>query len=269
MLRPRLLTVPAVLAAVAALATGCGSGTPSPKGTSDVGAATLATGGGAQLPGASGTIAAVSGKVAQVQSAMSGQVAVTFTSSTKITAQVTARRSDVEIGSCVLVRSASSGTSAPTQPPSKVTATSVSITAASGTSCGRGARGGTGAPQGRPTGMPTDLPSDLPSNLQRGARPVGLGVMGEVTAVNAHGFTVASTGPGSSTTDVAVTTTGATTYTQQESAGLSAVTTGRCLTAMGHTDSTGGVTATTASVSDPVDGECTMGFGGARAEDAS
>ncbi|GAB4006521.1 hypothetical protein GCM10028772_16840 [Nocardioides ultimimeridianus] len=94
----------------------------------------------------------------------------------------------------------------------------------------------------------------------------GFGVVGKVTAVSAHGFTVASSMPGASgsSSTVTVTTTGSTTYTAQQKASLGALKVGRCLQATGSTDATGAVTATRAAVSDAVDGSCTTGFGGQR-----
>ena len=212
---------------------------------------------GGGMPGASGTVAAVSGSTAQVQNDQSGQVAVSWTKSTTFTQQVDATLADVTVGSCVMVTTADDDTAA-----------TVRITAASDDGCGFG--GGqrpAGAPSGMPTDMPTDMPSDMPSDLPSGgpggAGGGGFGTVGEVTAVSATGFTVSATQPGSEdASDVSVTVGDDTTYTTQAKAQASAVAVGRCVTARGDSDDTGAVVATTISVSDPVDGQCTAGFGG-------
>ena len=273
MLSSRVLTASAVLAAVAALATGCGSNddqstAPSSGASQSQGAAQFT------FPGASGTIAAVSGTVVQVQSQTAGQTAVKISSSTSIIDQVKATAKDVTVGSCVLVRSSAqqdqSGTT--TGMPSKVAATTVMVSTASGSSCSRGGTGGLGGRSGdRPSGAPSGLPSGAPGGDHSGGGDgggpqgrgagFGIGVSGKVTAVSAGGFTVAASQPGGSgTTSVKVTTSGSTTYTAEKKSDSSALEVGRCLTAMGSSDSTGTVSAKTASVSDPVDGQC--GFGG-------
>src|SRR6478752_1999428 len=102
------------------------------------------------------------------------------------------------------------------------TAATVRVMAASDDGgCGFG--GGGQRPEGAPSGMPTDRPSDRPSDRPDGGGR-GFGTVGEVTAVSGTGFTVSATQPGAD-------------------------------------DATGAVAATTISVSQPVDGECTGGFG--------
>jgi hypothetical protein len=61
---------------------------------------------------------------------------------------------------------------------------------------------------------------------------------------------------------VAVTTTSATTYTQQQKATATALKQGVCVTARGAQDSSGTVTATSIAVRPAVNGSCTNGFGG-------
>jgi hypothetical protein len=257
--RLTLATASSVLL-VATLAA-CGGG--SDAATDDTSGAAAQTGGlnggqtGGMMPGASGTVAAVSGSTAQVQNDQSGQVAVSWTKDTTFTQQVDATLADVTVGSCVMVTTADDDT-----------AETVRITAASDDgSCGMGGGmggmpGGGERPEGMPTDMPTDMPSTMPSGAADGMRG-GFGTVGEVTAVSASGFTVSATQPGSdSATDVSVTVGGDTTYTTQAKAQASAVTVGSCVTARGDSDDTGAVTASTISVSEPVDGQCTSGFGG-------
>ncbi|GAA4366837.1 hypothetical protein GCM10023146_10520 [Nocardioides caricicola] len=178
-------------------------------------------------PGASGLVADVDGRTAQVQSDQSGQVAVSWTSDTTFTQEVDASLEDVTVGDVVMVTSADDGTAA-----------TVRIMP-------------DGAAQ-RPEGMPEDLPSDLPSDLPEGdGPPGGFGILGEVAAVSADGFTVSSNDG-----EVAVTVGAGTTYTTTGDATADAVRTGVCVSAQGDTDDTGALTATSISVTRAVDGEC-------------
>jgi hypothetical protein len=215
------------------------------------------------LPGASGTIAAVSGKTLQVQSPQNGQVAVSYTGKTAFSQQVSASLSDLKVGDCVMAASsAASGDASDT-----VAADSVRITPAVKGSCamGGGRAGGPGAGPGgeRPSGAPTDRPSGAPSGGPGGAGRPG-GAFGTVTKVSSDGFTVKQSRPGSSdsaATTTTVTVTSKTTFSTTAKATAAAAKVGRCATAMGKTDDTGAVTASSISLSDPVDGECTAAFG--------
>lgn len=208
------------------------------------------------VPGASGEIAAISGRTMQVQSASSGQVAVSWTAETTFTEQVEAALADVTVGSCVMVES-DAGTDAGDDDP--VAATAVRITEeATDEGCG-GLRGGPqqGSAGERPEGAPSDLPSDLPSDMPSDMRIRMGGTVGEVVAVAADGFTVSATRPGEEeATSVDVTVDSATVYTRMADSDASALQVGRCVGATGETDSTGAVTADRISVTDPVGGEC-------------
>ena len=93
----------------------------------------------------------------------------------------------------------------------------------------------------------------------------GFGAFGQVTAVSGSGFTVKSVRPGSSSTStVSVTTNGATTWTREAAAAASDVKVGRCVVSRGRTDSTGAITAMSIAISQPVNGQCSQGFGGRR-----
>ena len=212
-------------------------------------------------PGASGQVEAVSGSTAQVQNTQQ-QVAVTWTASTKFTQEVSASRSAVTVGSCVTVtapRTSDTSSATPTTRPTEITAATVRITAATNGSCtAGGGRFGGQRPSGAPSGFGT-----------QGAQPGGgqgrggfraFGAFGKVTAVSPSGFTVQSDFGGQSTTTT-VTTTGSTTYTTTAAATASAVKEGVCLQATGNADSTGAVTATRITLSQPVSGACTSGFG--------
>ena len=76
---------------------------------------------------------------------------------------------------------------------------------------------------------------------------------GAVTAVDATSFTV----DGDTTVTVAVDD--ATTFTATETADTSAIATGMCVSVQGDADDRGGMTATSLTLSDAVDGACARG----------
>ncbi|WP_406022925.1 hypothetical protein OH802_24400 [Nocardioides sp. NBC_00850] len=219
---------------------------------------------GGGMPGASGEIAAIEGSTLQVQSS-DAQTAVTYTDKTTISQQVSAALADVTVGSCVTVTTADGAESSETV----VTAGTVRITDKADGSCAGGFGGGQ-RPEGMPSDMPSDMPTDLPSDMPEGmpsggpgGMGGGMGTSGEVTAVSDSGFTVAATSRDSEeTTSVSVSVGSETTYTTTRTATKSALVVGTCVTATGEADETGAVTAERISVSDPVDGECSTGFGG-------
>lgn len=190
-------------------------------------------------PGAFGTVAAVSGRTAQVQNDVTGQIAVSWTAQTTFTKEVDATLDDVAVGSCVVTTSdAEPGAT-------EVTATSVRVL------------DGCDAPGALPSDLPTDLPTEMPDDLPSDLTRRGFGVVGEVSAISDDGFTVTAMDG-----EVAVAVTGDTTYRTTAEATDAAVRTGACVSAQGETDETGALSATSISVSEPVDGECTGGFGG-------
>lgn len=209
---------------------------------------------GGGFPGASGEVAAVQGDVLQVQSAAQGQVAVTLTGRTTVTAQVPSSLEEVTVGSCVVVVGAGTddgdaGTS---------TATSVRVTPPADGECGTGAGidggGGRGTGGGRPSGAPTDRPGDGPGDRPSdapGAR--GTIVAGKVAGLDDSGFTV---------DDTVVAVDDTTTFTATEDGSADDITVGSCVSAQGEADETGAITASSVSVSDKVDGECVVGLGG-------
>jgi hypothetical protein len=232
-----------------------------------------------RMPGTSGTIAAKQGTTLQVQNQTDGQVAVSYTGKTAITAQVAAALKDVKVGSCVTVMPATSstgGTDSASQ--TSVAAGTVRISTAVNGQCTGGFGGGRGGfPGGAPSGMASSFPSDRPTAVpttmpSNGARGGFLGASGKVTAVTGNGFTVASSVPSasgsssSSSTKVTVTVSGSTTYTTTKSSDASALKVGKCVVATGQSDSTGAVAASRLVVSDPVDGSCTSGFGFGRGQ---
>ncbi|MFD7076808.1 hypothetical protein ACFV9G_21545 [Nocardioides sp. NPDC059952] len=220
---------------------------------------------GGGMPGTSGEIAAIDGSTLQVQSS-DAQTAVTYTDKTTISQQVSAALADVAVGSCVMVTTAEGSESSDTA----VAAATVRITEKTDGSCAGGGFGGGQWPEGMPSDMPSDMPTDMPTDMPEGmpsggpgGMGGGMGTSGEVTAVSDSGFTVAATSRDSEeTTSVSVTVGSETTYTTTRTATKSALVVGTCVTATGEADDTGAVTAERISVSDPVEGECTTGFGG-------
>lgn len=215
------------------------------------------TGGGAP-PGVFGSIAAISGQTLQVQNPQSGQTAVSYDGSTKITNSVAGTLADVTSGACVTVNGTSSGQGQP------VSATAVTITQAGSNGCSFGQRpSGSNAP--RPSGSNRPRPSG--SNGPRpstGNNPAGgPRAFGAVTAVSATGFTVHSTF-GTNATDVTVNVTSATTYTKTVTADPSVLVVGACVAAQGKADDTGAVAATSIEVSKAGPNGCTGGFRGGR-----
>jgi hypothetical protein len=269
-LRP--LAAGAVLAALAALLAGCGDDAPSAATSGDdsrpaLDAAGGPTGARGGMPGTFGEIAAVDGDVLQVQNRMTGQVAVTVTGDTTVTAQVAATEADVATGMCVMVRGASADASdtaaddadeTPTERraelPTEVAAASVAVSPAADGDCTGGAGGGPARGPARTDGRPTDLPTDLPSDrlggMPGGVR-AGFGFAGRVSSVTEGGFVV--DGPQGSIT---VTVGADTTYTKQAPAEVGDLTVGRCVRVEGEADNTGAVTAASVQVSDRVNDEC-------------
>lgn len=228
-----------------------------------------------QARGVSGLVAAASDGLLQVQSTSSDgeseQTAVTYTSETTVTSEITGSLADVAVGSCVTI---TTGTD------EDAVATTVRITAAVDGACttafGGGGMGGApdgerpeGAPDGAPTGAPTDgeRPEGAPTGAPEGMGGGGFGGMtaGLVTAVDGTTITVESTGPeDEDATTTTVTVDDATTYTTTVDADASALAAGVCVTAQGEADESGGFAATSLAVSAAVDGACSTGFGGGR-----
>ena len=250
---PPVAVAAAVLLTTSACGGAAGAGATDQPGTYVQGAPQTQQGGpDGGFPGATGEIAAISGKTLQVQSPMSGQVAVTYTGATTFTEEVAASIDVLDVGDCVMVQGEGSDTLA---------ATSVRISKPKNGSCAPVGRGGgprigrgEAPPQGMPTGRPTDLPSGAPDGM------VAVGAVGKVTSVDSTGFTIETTLPGDdSTTTREVTTSDDTAWTDTVSANAQALAVGRCVMAEGAKDNTGVVTARTIAVSRKVDGQCAMG----------
>jgi hypothetical protein len=294
----RTLGATASVGVVMALLAGCSS---SPSAVAATGGTTGATTGGTgttgnsntAFPGASGQIAAVSGKTLQVQGA-SSQTAVTYTASTKITEVVSAAESDLAVGKCVSVTPVAStdtsGSTATTPDLSApITAASVSISDAVNGSCMRGggtgggfggghragatgATGATGAaaPSGSATGATgaTGAGGGMGGGMRGGGGANGMiaSISGDTMTVTMMtrpaGATGATGSTGSTTVTRTVTLNSSTTYTETQSAADSALTVGKCVSAVGTSDSSGAITASSISIRPMVNGSCSTGFGG-------
>jgi hypothetical protein len=209
------------------------------------------TGGGGQRPGVSGTIAAASDGLLQVQST-STQTAVSYTSSTTIRQQVTGTLADVTAGVCIVATSAASG--------SPATSVRISPSTDGGCAGGFGGRGGGASAGPRPTARPTPDASHRAGGGAGAGRFSGAFATGVVSQVSGDTITLQSAQGSDST----VTVGSSTVFTTTQTATASALAVGQCVTAQGTADQSGGFAATALTVSAPVGGTCTGGFGGGR-----
>jgi hypothetical protein len=234
----------------------CSSSSGSPDSTGSESASGPSSGAPSQRgPAASGTIAAITGTTMQVQNEQTGQVAVTWTSSTKFTHQVSATIAAVTVGDCVTAI-APSGTSVPA---TSFNATSLVVRKPVNGSCTGGVEEGGGQ---QPSGSPSRLmpggptPSGAPSG-----KSSGIVVTGTVRSVSGTTLVIAARTPGSNTTANKTVTVGSRTkITADAETTERSLKLGKCVTAEGKTDSSGAVTATSVRISDPVNRQC-GGFG--------
>lgn len=249
-----------------------------------------------RTPAVSGLIAAVDGHVLQVQSTTK-QTAVTVTATTALTRIAAGKLADVTVGSCVVVRAASAGgTTAGAPSDGPVDAAGIQVTQPTNGTClggfGGGFRGGDGTgpnPAGMPSGQAPGGAGGNPAGpgAQGGSSaapgpggtagpggngiPGGMGAAGQVTAVSSEGFTVAAVvRPGSdgaattaATVPIKVITSAATTVSVTVPATAVDLAVGRCATALGTTDETGAMAATSIVVREAVDGVCVGAGAGA------
>lgn len=206
----------------------CGSShTASPPTSSSTAAAAPSTTSSAPAPSngqahVSGLIASVAGNAAQVTQ-QNGQATVDFTGSTRVTEWGPAALTDVTAGSCVSVRPQEGGQNG--QP---ITAASVRIRATVDGKCPQAAK-------------------------DSGQRP---GVRGSVTSVAGNTINITSTDTSGNATQTAVRVNEKTKYNKQAAADTHAITTGKCLTAMGTQDGGGALQATSIDLRPAHDGKC-------------
>jgi hypothetical protein len=221
-------------------------------------------------PAASGTIASIFGQDLEVQGT-SGQTTVDLTAKTAITATVPLALRDVTVGTCI----SATGTKGAG---GKVDATVVTITAAVKGSClerggfgaggGAGFRGGSGGGSPRTTGT---VPARSTTANVAGAFGKVTKVSGSTITVEGISFAGFGGRPPSGTSKSKPTTPKAspqtvvvsskTRYSKTEKVTAGALKVGECATAFGSTNDIGVVNATRLTVTQPVDGSCTTGFG--------
>jgi hypothetical protein len=214
-----------------------------------------AAGGGAGFagrPGASGQVAAISGSTMQVQSAQAGQVAVTWTGTTKFTHPVTTSLAAVKAGDCVVATAPSGSTG------SSFTAAALTVSSPVNGQCGAPGGGGQ-RPAGAPSGQ---RPSGFPAGGPGGAN--GAFANGTVSSVSGNTIVVAARqfGGNGSTTSRTVTVGSKTTISTQQATTSKSLKVGLCVNAQGSADSSGTVAATSVRITNPVNGQCSVGFGG-------
>lgn len=193
----------------------------------------------------SGTVTQAGDTTASVSGA-GGVVAVRWSPETQIVDTVVAKRADVAVGACVLVRPPDAGPS-PTR--KAITAGTVRVIASSPSCPPVRTADGDGSSDGpRPSGG-ADGPGSSLTIVD------GPGVIGSVSAVTARGFTLRSR-DGGEVRVVAVTTSSATRYVKAGDRPRRAIEVGRCLTAWGDERDDGSLRADRIRVSDPVDGSC-------------
>lgn len=262
MKRSRIIAT-AALAVVAVLGlAGCSAangGTPAPVASSS-GNPNSRFGGvpGGAFPGASGLVAAVSGSTAQVQGA-SSQTAVTWTSATTFTVQQKVAASVLKVGDCVVARPASGQDATGS---TTVAAATVEITAPTANGACTLGRGGV-RPGGSQAGAGNGYTPGTGATPGAQGRFGGFGAVGKVVSLGTGEFTVTSAIASSSTAhSTRVTYTSSTTFTKRAASTSAAVKVGVCVVAQGKSDDTGALTATSMSISQPVDGSCQNVFTG-------
>jgi hypothetical protein len=216
-------------------------------------------------------------------SAAGGQTTVNFTSTTKFEQTQTATLAAVTVGSCISAFDTSAAGRATNPPPTTSTTTvstpinaaTVRITTPTNGTCtagfgggggggGRfngGANGGSGTPSPGGTGRTTSPPGN--GSARTGGRPGGFGgASGTVTSVSGSTIVVNETNPATKATSTkTVDVTGSTTYSQTVAAAATDLAVGKCVQAVGSSNDTGAVTATSISISTPGANGCSTGFG--------
>lgn len=224
---------------------------------------------------ATGSVTSIDGSSLQVSNA-NNETTVVVAGTTSFVKRETGTASSIAVGDCVTV----TGTTAN----KGIKAANVSVTAAASTGCTRGAGGGPGGAAGAGGGARFGGGTGQRPNFGNGERPAGgfggananrlknLGIaFGPVQSVSGDKMVVKATTftrptkknakPKTTTKDVTVTLTSSTNISQTVAATAADLTVGSCVTARGPLVS-GAVNATNVTISSPVNGACTAGFGG-------
>lgn len=232
--------------------------------------------GGGSFQGASGTVAAITGSSMEVQNPTSGQTTVDWTGSTTFDHTVTLTAAALTAGSCATVTGTSSN--------GTITARSVTIApAATSGGCTNGFAGARrafpgGPPGTRPTGTAPN--GDGPTGAGTGGRGRSRGAGGSFaagkvvssspTSLVLLGTSFAGFGGGarsstppttSAPTDITVTLTPSTTFTEMQPTTSTSLAVGDCVVATGPADSTGAVTARTIRITSTGGQTCSVGSG--------
>jgi Domain of unknown function (DUF5666) len=234
----RILVLVAAIAGLVAVA--CGAAPTAASGASA--SPSPGRGGAAQFRnGASGQLVQVNGQ-SLILTAPTGDLTVTYSSSTTFTRTSTAVLADIVPGVCILATGQKDSTGA-------LTATTVRLSPKVASGCAAAGRIGPNASP--PAGAsPRPVPSGQPA--------VAL-VTGEVTAAAGISITVLTTTNGSQTITVPTTAAVSTTVVGSPSD----LRTGECLRATGARDSAGSVQATSITITPAgPSGTCVTGFGG-------
>lgn len=191
--------------------------------------------------GASGQLVQVNGQTL-ILTGPSGDLTVTYSSTTTFTRTSTAVLADVVPGDCIVATGQKDSTGA-------LTATTVRLSPKPAAGCGAAGRFG---PNASP--VPGASPRPTPS-----VQPPMAFVSGEVTGANGISITVLTATAGSQTITVPTTAAVSTTVV----ASSTDLQTGECLRATGARDSTGTVQATSITITPAgPSGTCATGFGG-------
>lgn len=264
------------LALTALVVAGCGSANGAAK--TAAAAPSGSRGGLGGFTAASGKATAVSSSGVKVATS-SGTTVVAWASSTRFTKVATGSRSSVAVGDCVTINSGgrrSRSSSTPPSPSSTAAVTAAIVTVTGTSTCaarsgfaGRGAGGV--RPSGAPTTRPTTRPTGAPGGIGRGGggfNGFAAGAIGTVTSSSGSTIVLKTQGFGSTAAaSRTVTTTAATTYRVSSTATSAAVTTGKCVAAVGSKATDGTLDAQSITISTPAGGTCTAtgvagGFGG-------
>lgn len=235
----------------------------------------------AHLPGAFGKVAALTGKSMEVQNQQTGQVTVSWTTSTTFSETVSESIAAVRTGDCVTATGTDHGNA--------LTATAVTVRKPTNGSCARGpgrfgARGSgrsrppvAGGSGSRPSFAGNSGSRHFPGAGSAGGQAKDFGLAsGRVTSVGTNEVVVSGfvfggsaghaptshssvTSPPTTTVDIHVS--GSTTFRTTKATTAKALAVGDCVTATGKAGTTGAVTASRVSITSTGGGKCTIGFG--------
>lgn len=234
-----------MVVAAGIVATACGSAATANTSTSSP---TPGRGGAAQLRnGAAGQLVQVNGQTL-ILTGPSGDLTVTFSSTTSFTRTSTAVLADIVPGVCIVATGQKDSTG-------MLTAGTVRLSPKPAAGCGAAGRFG---PNGSPPAGASPPPQFSPRPTPSGQPPMAF-VSGEVTGAIGVSITVLTPTSGSQT--ITVPTTAAITTTVVAAA--TDLQTGECLRATGARDSAGSVQATSITITPAgPSGTCVTGFGG-------